>query len=203
MIRKRQAAFSDGNTTLSRHWSNKIKREIKDAKRVYYSERSQHLKKSDPAGWYRGIRTMTTGKRQSISIRIPDVDSDDHVTISNRINGHFVSIASDIPPLDRTKLPSYLPARLCPLLEPWEVFKELKAVNPSKACGPDRISGRLIKEFALELCVPLTKIINSSYQSGRVPLCNGSELLLCQFRSQNQLPLRRSSQFHLRTSSPK
>lgn len=61
---------------------------------------------------------MTTGKRQGISIRIPDVDSDDHVTIANRINGHFVSIASDIAPLDRTKLPSYLPARPCPLLEP-------------------------------------------------------------------------------------
>ena len=37
-----------------------------------------------------------------------------------------------------------------------EVTKALKAINPNKACGPDQIPGRILKECALEIAPSLT-----------------------------------------------
>ena len=38
-----------------------------------------------------------------------------------------------------------------------EVTKELKAINPSKAYGPDQIPGRLLKECTSEIAPSLTR----------------------------------------------
>ena len=50
-----------------------------------------------------------------------------------------------------------------------EVTKKIKAVNPSKACGPDQIPGRLLKECTSELAPSLTRLINLSLRVGCVP----------------------------------
>ena len=50
-----------------------------------------------------------------------------------------------------------------------EVTKALKAINPNKACGPDQIPGRILKECALEIAPSLTRLINLSLQTGEVP----------------------------------
>ena len=51
-----------------------------------------------------------------------------------------------------------------------EVTKELKAINPSNAYGPDQIPGRLLKECTSEIAPPLTRlIINLSLHVGCVP----------------------------------
>ena len=56
-----------------------------------------------------------------------------------------------------------------PQLNPWDVYAELKEINPSKAAGPDGWKPQLIREFGYEFSVPLTDILNSSYASGVVP----------------------------------
>ena len=48
-------------------------------------------------------------------------------------------------------------------------FAELGKLKSAKAAGPDQIPPRLVKEFAYELSVPLTDILNSSYSEGKVP----------------------------------
>ena len=50
-----------------------------------------------------------------------------------------------------------------------EVTKELKAINPSKAYGPDQIPGRILKECAYEIAPSLTHLINLSLRVGCVP----------------------------------
>ena len=50
-----------------------------------------------------------------------------------------------------------------------EVTKELKAINPSKAYGPDQIPGRLLKECTSEIAPSLTRLINLSWGVGCVP----------------------------------
>ena len=47
--------------------------------------------------------------------------------------------------------------------------KELKAINPSKAYGPDQIPGRLSKECTSEIAPSLTRLINLSLRVGYVP----------------------------------
>jgi len=46
----------------------------------------------------------------------------------------------------------------------------LSALDSSKACGPDGIYPRLLKEGAAELAVPLVAIFNKSLADGALPL---------------------------------
>ena len=50
-----------------------------------------------------------------------------------------------------------------------EVTKELKAINPSQAYGPDQIPGRLLKECTSEIAPSLSRLINLSLRVGCVP----------------------------------
>ena len=66
----------------------------------------------------------------------------------SRINEHFVSTASDLPRLDLSGLPAYLPAlSSVPTISPLEVYGKLKKVKLHKSGGPDLIPSWLMGEF--------------------------------------------------------
>ncbi|XP_071477419.1 uncharacterized protein [Diadema antillarum] len=170
MIKSRQKAFSCRNTAVYKHYRNKVSREIATAKSTFYSTKIQNLKTSNPAAWYRGIRSMTSGKIQPTRITVPDVDSENYIEISQRINEGFASYSADLIPINPSRLPAYLPSRHpVPLIQPWEVYRELKSIKQSRSGGPDGISARLIKEFAYELSCPLTKVLNCAFGKGIFP----------------------------------
>ena len=50
-----------------------------------------------------------------------------------------------------------------------EVQSTLKSLSIGKATGPDSISNRLLKEFAVPLSEPLADFFNFSIRSGKVP----------------------------------
>ena len=88
----------------------------------------------------------------------------------NVLNEFYVSVNSDIPPIDVTTLPAFLPAdKIAPSVKPYEVCIKLLAVSPFKAHGPDNVPSRILKEFAFELAEPISIIFNESLQSGTVP----------------------------------
>ena len=82
----------------------------------------------------------------------------------------FADVSAHVPPLDFDELPAYLPAKdQPPHLYTWEVYNELRKIKPIKSSGPDGVSARLIKEFAYEISVPFTDILNCSFKEGIVP----------------------------------
>lgn len=88
----------------------------------------------------------------------------------NSLNNFYASVNADIPSLDLTTLPAYLPAAdQVPYIEPHEVCKKLLAVDASKACGSDNIRARVLKEFAYVFAQPVASIFNTSLSSGIVP----------------------------------
>ena len=90
--------------------------------------------------------------------------------LAERLNRFFVSVTADIPVLDRGTLPAFLPAaESLPTIRTCEVYKKLLRVSPFKACGPDAIPNRVLKEYAFELAEPATVIFNQSFSSGVFP----------------------------------
>ena len=82
----------------------------------------------------------------------------------------FADVSAHVPPLDFDELPAYLPAKDPPRhLYSWEVYNELRKINPNKSSGPDGVSARLIKAIAYEISVPFTDILNCSFKEGIVP----------------------------------
>ena len=50
-----------------------------------------------------------------------------------------------------------------------QVYEVLCKIDPSKGCGPDNIPGRLLKEGALALFEPLSRLFNLSLKTGVLP----------------------------------
>ncbi|XP_030850271.1 uncharacterized protein LOC115927978 [Strongylocentrotus purpuratus] len=170
LIKERQAAFSGGNKELTRKLANCVKKEIRKAKHDYYNDRVKKHKKENPAEWYKQIKIMTNMKNANSYKTVPGVDRDDTAVIANRINDFFKSVAEDVPTMDATNLPAYLPDPSPPLrIQPWDVYQQLKKVKVGKAVGPDMIPSRIIKEFACELSIPLAHIFSTSLAEGVVP----------------------------------
>ena len=170
LIKSRQMLFSDGNI----RWKsvrNKIIRLVASAKKHYYHDRVQKLKQSNPAGWYRTIKLMTSSTTPNPTIiPPPGINSNNDLEIANCINTHFTSIGKDLSPIDLSSLPSYLPSPgPCPTVQEWEVYSQLKKISCRKAGGPDGIPASILREFAYELSKPLAHILNSSYSEGIVP----------------------------------
>jgi len=103
-----------------------------------------------------------------------DSDGSTHVTLkakSERLNNHFQSqfVSNDdnepLPSLPTSPHPS-----ICNLRIGLEgVEKQLRDINPNKACGPDEIPARLYRDYAPELAPMLQCIFQKSYNHGIVP----------------------------------
>ena len=170
LVKERQKAFSSDQDQEWRVLRNKVKREVEKAKKTYHTSRIRDLQKTEPRKWHNEIKKVTNNTRVELRLDVPGVDDRDEKGKANAINEMFAGVSAGIPPLNYAELPTYLPAKdPPPCLYPWEVYSELKKVNPSKSGGPDMIPAKIIKEFAYELSVPLTDILNSSLAEGKVP----------------------------------
>ena len=98
-------------------------------------------------------------------------------TLATRLNSYFISVTSDIQPVDFAALPAYLPSpERPPTITTSAVCRKLLGRSAYKASGPDGVPARLLKEFAPELAEPVTAIFNcqchlACFQNGgRTPM---------------------------------
>ncbi|KAI8483414.1 hypothetical protein Bbelb_388770 [Branchiostoma belcheri] len=171
LIHRRQHAYSNGHMVLYRFLRNKVDRECKRAKKEFYRDHVDSLKKTDPSEWRKQVRRLANLSKPASTVHVPGVNQSDICTgtVAGAINGDLATICQALPPLDRDKLPAFLPTSPPPQIEPWQMYHCLKKVKVRKAPGPDAIPPTLIKEFAYELATPLTDIMNASLQQGSVP----------------------------------
>ena len=66
-------------------------------------------------------------------------------------------------------IPAFMPAKPPPQIHVWEMYRELSKLNSKKSAGPDGLPGKIIKEFACELSIPVADILNASLREGYVP----------------------------------
>ena len=159
LIKERQRAFHTGDAQLWRQYRRRVQIGIKIRKNNFYTQKIHNLRKDDVRQWWHTINTMS-GRAKSQ----PQFTTES-------LNDYFVSVASDIPPLDIPSLPTFLPAAVPPpTIHPREVCSKLLKIQTNKAMGPDSIPPRILKEFAYELAEPVTSIFNISLSSGLVPV---------------------------------
>ena len=173
MFKQREKAFQRKDKPLWRRLRNKISRMIMYNKKHFYNTRVSHLKTTNPGAWYRQIKIITKRNLDSPVIRVPAIADDDPKQcekIADAINTQFLSITNDLLPLDRSKLPAYLPSpSTCPEVQQFEVFTMLKKVKSNKAGLKEDLPPRIIREFACELSQPVADILNASFYKGIVP----------------------------------
>ena len=171
LILERQRAYLNGPEEKWRRLRNKVREVITRRKREFYKNKVNNLKSTDPRKWWSMVNKFA-GKASSPN-ELSYTDEEGRIisgaTLATYLNEFFVSVISDIKPLDTSALPCYLPSPQPPVIETQEVCKKLLAISAFKAPGPDGIPTRIWKEYAPELAEPITLIFNTSIASGIFP----------------------------------
>ena len=110
---------------------------------------------------------------------VEDKDSDEVVVDSlknlsnkeatNVIAEHFAVVSNEYLPIDKSKLPAYLPAFPPPQLDELTVYQGLIGIKKTKSTLPIDIPEKLRKEVAPHLAAPLTIIYNNCLSSSVYP----------------------------------
>ena len=82
----------------------------------------------------------------------------------------FAAVSQEYSRLDRSSLPSFLPAGPPEQLNEMQVFHQIQKMKKTKSTLPIDIPDRLRKECALNLAEPMTDIMNSCLRAGKFPV---------------------------------
>ena len=82
----------------------------------------------------------------------------------------FASVSQEYSPVDRAKLPSFLPAGRPEEVTVFQVINSIKKLGKTKSTLPIDIPDRLRVECAVDLAEPLTDIFNSCLTAGSFPV---------------------------------
>ena len=83
------------------------------------------------------------------------------------LQSQFCSVFNSEPEGEIPQLELRIGERLV-IAHEW-VLRALMKTNITKSCGPDELHPRMLKELAVELAAPMTKLFNQSLFRGEVP----------------------------------
>ena len=151
---------------------NQSRNATRKAQKEFESKLAKDVKRN-PKSFWKHVHSKTKTKNT-----IPDIDmpGTDRKTTSDEekaevFNKYFKEVFTtedeeNIPSIPQKEVESVLSEVL---ISDDEVLKKLKAINPIKSAGPDKIPSRVLKELCEVLVEPLTILFKLSVQKGKLP----------------------------------
>uniref|UniRef100_A0A3B3I9A9 Reverse transcriptase domain-containing protein n=1 Tax=Oryzias latipes TaxID=8090 RepID=A0A3B3I9A9_ORYLA len=171
LLKARDAAYRSGDRLAYSRARTELRRGINQAKRRHRQRVEQHFANNNPREMWRGIRTITD-HRSSMQQTTHDP------TLPDTLNTFFARF--ETPGSSRDPGPLLqLEEQSQPLvLQLHQVSSTLRRIDTSKAAGPDKVSGRVLKLCAHQLAGVLLDIFNWSLQLTSVPVCLKSSIIV-------------------------
>ena len=114
------------------------------------------------------VKATANNTRIPELVRLGDACKTQHSDQSELFNSFFYNQFSDASiydiDIDDTQSPNFVID-----FNHSRVFEILRNLNSSKAMGPDKINGRVLKLCAQSVCKPLSTLFTKGYYSGRIP----------------------------------
>ena len=159
------------------HWDNYrlICKQIKTATKRKYSEFPKDLQsdlKDNPKKFWNFYRSKTKSARIPKVVHLGSVKASTSAAKANLLNHFFASVflKADLHTVETTTTFTAQDDELHSIqATDEEVLKALEIIDPSKACVPDQIPGRVLRECSSEIAPSLTRLINFSLSVGCVP----------------------------------
>ena len=171
LIQKRQKAFNSGNLIDFKKLRNKVNRESKRCRQLYYQNKIHNLRNTKPRDWWNEIKQLCgSSKIASKDLQMslhPDLKFEDH-ELCEQINKTFITSLENYTPLSgnvKVSLENDSPINLTEFI----IAKKLREIRISSAGGPDNLPNWVLKYYSDILAEPVTNIINSSFRECRVP----------------------------------
>ena len=152
----------------------KLKSKFKKLKRKtvksFYSEFVTEMKETNPSKWYSMAKRLGAEQHsKEAGLSVDCLKGLNNEQAAEQIAEHFSRISQEYSPLNRDKLPAYLPARGILKVDESEVAERIYKLKSRKSTQPIDLPSKLRKQFACELSTPLTDIINSCLSSFYYP----------------------------------
>jgi hypothetical protein len=161
-MRKLQTAFQrhGKNSSIYKHWRNKIQREIKADKSHYYKRNVAELGQTNPRKWWKQIKSLM-GQDFQQEWHYQFLGDNGNVKIlADRVNDFFLGITDNFSPLSPLCPTQHVPNEF--LVSEAEVYRSLSSLQVTKSVGPDELPNKVLKEFATELSPVIQDIYNQS-----------------------------------------
>ena len=150
-------------------WS-KFRRMKRARIKNFNNEFVKELKTTNPAKWYTmmkrlgGLDQMSRGR-----LEIESLEGLSDQECAEAIAQSFASVSQEYSPLDRSQLPTFLPAGQPEQVTVFQVMEKIKKLGKTKSTLPIDIPDKLRIECALDLAEPLADIFNSCLKTGSFP----------------------------------
>lgn len=172
LIIRRQKAFTSGNLPLFKILRNKVNRERKRCRKVYYENKVKDLHDFKPRNWWGEVKQLcgfakSSSGRDLTSILHPDLVCDEP-TLANKINQAFVSVMDGYSPLTESVYVDTNGDQPITVTE-ISVRHKLREISCARAGGPDDLPNWVLREFADILAAPVADILNSSFSECKIP----------------------------------
>ncbi len=144
------------------------------AKAKFYQSKVEHMKQENPKAWWKEVKRLCGSKSFTDDlinqIQVESLENLSKVELADAINKAFLDPLEEYRlPQPLNRLPVEEESAVYPKVSELQVQVALAKINPSKACGPDEIPNWLLKEYAMLLAYPVSKIINSSFKEMKLP----------------------------------
>ena len=145
--------------------------EVGLAKKGYYNKKIKHLKKVKPKYWYREFKKLTSFDQfKSEEVFVEHIKDLNDKAQAELIADRFASVSQEYDKLKKEDIvvPDFSVDEI-PLVFVEEVKEALAKMDDNKSNVLDDVPAKIMKQFANEISVPLTDVINSSIIQGCWP----------------------------------
>ena len=159
----------DRNSEKYRNFKRKYEKALKEAKKSFKKRTIDDVLTAKSSQWYQKLKRLTnSGRNKSENVQVDEIchlsDEAQAEAIADSlsaISNEYQEIKKDdisIPPFSASSIPQ---------IRPHIVRRYLKNIKTNKSTAPGDIPARIIKEYALFLCVPVADIINTGLRVGQ------------------------------------
>ena len=172
LLRKVQREFfKHGKSERYKHLKNKFRRQKRRSIKTFYSKFVNELKSAQPGKWFQMAKRLGGGDQLNMGrLEIKCLEGKSDRDCAQAVAQSFAAVSQEYEPVDRMKLPAFLPAEEPMQVDIIEVIKRIQSVKKTRSTLPIDIPDKLRLECAVDLAEPLTDIFNSCLREGKFPV---------------------------------
>ena len=133
----------------------------------YYTNIIKDLKLSNPSQWYSKLKRICSYDQEKYEpIMCSEIENHSDEEQAEKIASFFARPRQKYDELSCDIVAAFLDKNSFPQFTQTEVQEKLKQINTKKSVPENDIPPKILKEFATEIAIPLTDLINSSIIQG-------------------------------------
>ncbi|KAK7909723.1 hypothetical protein WMY93_014407 [Mugilogobius chulae] len=162
-LKEKKMAFLQGDKNKERELKKDFRRQAKQGRTKYKESVEKKLTSGNAKEAWKGLNNMMGRTTKPATLDCPDP-----APLAEQLNNHFTRFNNTSQSVTWTPEIHGSPPQALTINEQL-VTSTLHRVNPSKAAGPDRLKGRVLKECSTQLGGVITRLFQHLLDSGIVP----------------------------------